>query len=744
MIDRMATFTRISYLKSEISHLKFQISNGRPDAHRRPSLCERTPLRGANGSFVLGVCLLLCVTLAQSTSAQLIAHPDQWLDYVYPAGGQQGQTIEVEFGGVGGLAGANKVLVEGPPGITVTDVVAKSGGLVTAKLAIAADAPTGRRTLRVAGGTSGLTNNRPFFVGAMAETREVDPNDSLDKPQDVTIPVIVNGRLEKTLDVDCFRLQGKAGQSLVCAIAAHGIDSSVRQSFQRGFLDTSLELLDASGQVVAEAEDTLGLDPILNVKLPAHGAYTVRVKAVAYQGAPSAVYRLTLGEVPYITSLFPAGGKRGETIEVELAGPNVPPGTRQKVTIPAADKFPLQDVTIAQAGAPPHSLPFVRGDFPESLEREPNQERAAANLLAVNSTVNGRFETPGDEDWYRLTLAKGQGVILQTLAQRHLRAPVDTLIEMFDATGKKLAQDDDASRFMGQAWHDFESVDSLLVLSAPADGDYFVRLTNGSGVYGPASVYRLSAEPYGPDFALFQWPDAVPIWGPGTTATFLVQVFTWGGLDGDVQLTVEGLPAGWKSGLATLPSSYHKIYANSYIGGHVLMTITAPADAAIGTIAPFRVVGRAMHDGKTIEHEPQCLTLYGNSHNDRMFLRYSRSAQVAIAPPLGWRIETPITELTVPFGGTTEIPVKVERTGENKGDIGLAIDGTTVFAGCAWKSPTTLPAGQSEIKLPFTPAADWKPGTYTIVVSRSWASDLRSGRPGPCTPAIKLVILPPK
>ena len=39
-----------------------------------------------------------------------------------------------------------------------------------------------------------------------------------------------------------------AGTSRVSS--AHGIDSSVRQSYHRGFLDTSLELLDASGNSV--------------------------------------------------------------------------------------------------------------------------------------------------------------------------------------------------------------------------------------------------------------------------------------------------------------------------------------------------------------------------------------------------------------------------------------------------------------------------------------------------------------
>jgi pre-peptidase len=689
------------------------------------------------------VALWLTAIVIHDAAAQALQHPSPYLDYIYPAGGNPGQTIELELGGLNGFEGADRLLIDGPPGISVEEVQKPTHDTVKARIKIAPDAAPGRRLVRVAGGSAGLTNERPFFVGKLPELIETEPNNTSDQPQQVAIPAVINSRLQAKLDIDCFRFEGKAGQSIVAAVLAHGMDSTVRESFNKGFLDTSLELLDAQGQILAAAEDTVGLDPVVNLKLPADGTYIVRVKAVAYAGARSAVYRLTLGEVPYVTSVFPSGGQRGQTIGVELDGPNVPAGTMQKVTIAADNPFPLQDLLPEFPGDGSQVLTLVRGDLPESRENEPNNDRTTAGSLPLNSTANARFEQPADEDWYRFTAESGKGVILQTLAQRHLRAPVDTAIEIYDASGKKLAENDDGQLFMGQVWHDFESADSRLVFQPPTAGEYFIRVTNGSGIFGKQSIYRLTLTPLTPDFAVFQWPDAVSIWGANNTASFITQVFTWGGLDSDVEIRVEGLPTGWQSSVSFLPAEYLKIYTNTYIGNQALVTITSPKDAAVGTIVPIRVVAKATHEGKTIERVAQSMTLYGNSHNDRMFLRPSRGARAVVAPPLGCRLETSVTELTVPHGGTAEIPVRVEYLGEVKGSFGLGIDGSTVAAGTGWKAPTTLAAGQTEIKLPLTVSPEWRPGTYTIVVSRWWSADIRAGRPGPCTPAIKLTIQPP-
>src|SRR5262249_29889519 len=163
----------------------------------------------------------------------------------------------------------------------------------------------------------------------------------------------------------------------------------------------------------------------------------------SYKGAANAVYRLTIGDVPYPTSVFPPGGRVGSKVTVEFAGPNVRAGTKAEVTIAADEAVPGQAGSLEGPTQGLLHLPPIRGEFPEVAEAEPNNDREHAQPLKIPMTANGRFLEPGDVDWYRITLAKGKGVLLRTTAQRHLRSPVDTLLEVFDAAGRKLAENDD-------------------------------------------------------------------------------------------------------------------------------------------------------------------------------------------------------------------------------------------------------------------------------------------------------------
>jgi hypothetical protein len=69
----------------------------------------------------------------------------------------------------------------------------------------------------------------------------------------------------------------------------------------------------------------------------------------------------------------------------------------------------------------------------------------------MNSTVNGRFEQPADEDWYRFKAEAGKGVIFQTLAQRHLRCRL-IRPSKFTTRPARTAENDDGSLFMGQVY----------------------------------------------------------------------------------------------------------------------------------------------------------------------------------------------------------------------------------------------------------------------------------------------------
>lgn len=678
----------------------------------------------------------MALLAGRPAASQTLGYNDPSLYSIYPAGGQQGQSVAVELRGVNGLADAKDIVIDGPPGVTVSDVKAVDAKLVQATLTIAPDAPLGRRLVRVVGSLAGgLSNFRQFLVGPLPEVVEQEPNNTPEAPQDVTTPAVINGRINPTLDIDCYRFQATAGQQIVAAVLAHRMDAFL--DVRGGFLDTSLELVDSAGAIVAASDDALGRDPLISVTVPADGRYMVRVSTLGYKGSDHAVYRLTLGEVPYPTAVFPVDGRRGSQVEVELSGPNVPQGTKRTVTIGGEGNYPIQWLVDPQSGA---DLPLMRSDLPGILESEPNDKADQATPLGLPAMVNGRFLAAGDEDWYRLRLAKGQGVLLKTVAQRLLGSPVDTVLEVYNAEGKQLAANDDGAYFANECTHDFNATDSWLELKAKADGEYLVRVRDQSGSSGPGACYLLSAEPLVPDFALYQWPDGVPVWGPGTTAAFVVQLMHWGGLEGELEARIEGLPEGWQGSVLHISQARYGPYKPPY-GYKMLMTITAPPDAERGTAYPFRVIGRVEHDGHAIEHEAHYLTLYGNSHNDRMHLRDSPKARVALAGPQDSWLETDVMQIDLRVGEMVEIPVRIHRREGSKATIGLVANGPTVSAGCGWGSPITLGAEASEFRLPLK-VGEQPPGHYSIVVARSWASDLRNGRPGPCTPLIQLNLLP--
>lgn len=686
---------------------------------------------------------MLFVCLAAAAQAQVVSYPDPTLHYIYPAGARQGTMVKVRLGHMPVLTGAKEIVIDGPPGITAADL-ARTGDEFGATLTIAPDALPGRRLLRVLGGSSGLTSFRYFFVGRLPELIEKESNDTPATAEVVALPAVVNGRIQADLDVDCFAFEVRAGEQITAAVLAHGMDSAEYSgggTAASGFVDITLELLDEQGKIMAAASDTLGLDPVLEFQAPAAGRYAVRLQSTSLRGSLASVYRLTLGDIPYPTHVFPAGGRRGEQVQVEVGGLHLTEPLRQAVSV-AQESFRVQYLADMSATSDGRDLPLVRGDHLEVVEAEPNNDATHSQSLELPVTANGRFESAGDEDWYRLSLQKGETVLLDVMAERVLRSPIDTLLEVYDAAGKKLAENDDGRLFArpNHCDNDFSSADSWLQFKATADGEYRIRLTNQGGTPGPRAIYRLTATPLTPDFLLDAWPDAVPVWGPGATACFVVEMRHFGGLKSEIQIRVEGLPERWLGSTVRLSPPLFETYQPPN-GLKVLLAVTAPADAEIGTMAPLRVIGRAEQDGTVIEHEARYLTLYGNSHNDGMLLRASPAARAVVAPPLDCRLSTAVRELSARRGETIQVPIKIERSKAGT-PLGLVVNGPTVAVGCGMAPPTMVSGMQDEFLLPLTINREAALGRRSIVVARSWSSDLRSGRPGPCTQMIELDVLP--
>jgi hypothetical protein len=116
-------------------------------------------------------------------------------------------------------------------------------------------------------------------------------------------------------------------------------------------------------------------------------------------------------------------------------------------------------------------------------EKEPNDSRAAAQEVAVNSAVAGTTDGNG-QDLFRFAVRQGQRVTLDCQAGK-LDSEVDACLSVVAADGAVLATNSD-----------YHGRDPLIHFSAPADGEYFVEVHDLS--YRGGFPYRLaiSNQPY--------------------------------------------------------------------------------------------------------------------------------------------------------------------------------------------------------------------------------------------------------
>jgi hypothetical protein len=118
-----------------------------------------------------------------------------------------------------------------------------------------------------------------------ASAVEAEPN-SLEAPQEITPPLSLTGRLDSRSDVDAFRFPAKKDQRLLLRVASRALGQP---------LDPTLRVIDATGKVVTEADDSNnGRDAELTFMPPADGDYRVIVGDLNRQGGPQAVYLLTV------------------------------------------------------------------------------------------------------------------------------------------------------------------------------------------------------------------------------------------------------------------------------------------------------------------------------------------------------------------------------------------------------------------------------------------------------------------
>jgi len=649
--------------------------------------------------------------------------PQPLLSHVFPAGAQRGKTIEATVFGTN-LPGASAVRITGP-GVAAKVLQAEKPDAVRIAVTIAPDADLGERDLRVLT-AGGVSNRCRFMVGELPEVNEVEPNNEKTQAQQLpALPVLVNGQLLDT-DRDYFRFAAKGGQMLVCALQGRSLLPYIPDAVP-GWLDACLTVYDSDGRELVTVDDyRLGPDPVLVFAVPKDGEYVLEVRDILFRGRPSFVYRLSIGALPFATSLFPLGAQRNTVAAVELRGVNLPAATLDLAC--GVDSPPRRLMGLSAQSSAWNLLPFAAGDVPEIRETEPNDTLAQANRVPVPVTINGRIDRRGDNDYFIFTAQAGQALVMEVHARR-LGSPLDSILYLYNAAGQELARNDDWVDPDPSMALEVQHVDSRLVYTFPAAGDYVLRIKDAQLHGGEEYAYRLSIAPPRPDFAVLVSPDN-PRLGKGDTAVLNVRAVRKDAFSGEIRVTARDLPPGFAACEAVIPAGQET----------ARLTVTAPPAAANGivvpTLAATGLLGKDLLLRTALPAE-EVMQAFSIKHNVP-----TKELALAVIEPVLLTLSTgvaPERPLEVRQESEVQVMVKAVRLGGAKGDVALSLDGPP--PGVTIKTaPAVIPADKEEIALVLGVAKQTPAVTHNVFLTGT----LNTGKETATrfAPAVPLKVLP--
>ena len=469
------------------------------------------------------------------------------------------------------------------------------------EVTIAPDAQPGERELRL-GTLRGLSNPLVFHVGQLPEVcRKPMTTASLqvlgkedlalrkrpaaEMEERITLPCTVNGQIASG-ELNRYRFAARKDQRLVITTQARSLIPYIADAVP-GWFQPVLTIYDAKGKEVAYDDDyRFKPDPTILYQVPEDGDYAVVINDAIYRGREDFVYRITIGEVPFVTSLFPLGGRASAAPAIRMKGWNL---DQAELTPPEEAAGPgIYRLTASRQGFVSNPLPFALGTLPESFDKEPNNTPAQAQTVKLPVVINGRMDQPGDWDVFRFTAKSNETVVAEVYARR-LDSPLDSVLKLTDAKGRLLVFNDDCEDLAAGA--NTHHADSYLTARLPADGTYYVHLGDTARNAGEEYAYRLRISAPQPDFALRVVPSSVSLRSKNSTP-LSVHVIRRDGFTGPIKLSLKNPPAGFSAAPISLS------------GTQAVARLTLKTDL-VATQEPVNLslVGTAKIEGQDVTHE---------------------------------------------------------------------------------------------------------------------------------------------
>ncbi|MBI5821704.1 MAG: PPC domain-containing protein [Verrucomicrobia bacterium] len=472
--------------------------------------------------------------------------------------------------------------------------------LAVCNITVAPDAEPGQRELRLVT-AGGISNPLVFHVGQMQEFSEPASKSIAQqvsavariasarntKPKtvmSVTLPAVVNGQILPG-EVDRFRFNATKGQKLVIAVNAQQLIPYISDAVP-GWFQATLSLYDSQGKEMAYTDDfRFNPDPVIYYEVPADGEYVVEIKDSIFRGREDFVYRITIGETPFITSIFPLGGPAGEKTTVQLKGWNLPVTS---LTLDDSHKTPgIYPLSVRKDNHVSNFMPFAVNTLPECLAEKSRGGKSHAQRVTLPIIINGRIAKSDDSNVFCFDGKAGQEIVAEVMARR-LNSPLDSVLKLTDATGNQIAfNDDNTDRGAGLTTH---HADSYLTATLPKDGTYLLYISDTQHKGGPEYGYRLRISAPQPDFALRVVPSSLNA-RTGNSVSATVYALRKDGFSEPVSILLKDAPPGFKLDKVLIPANTNQVKI-------ALTTPLAPQDEP----ATLKLEGRATVNGSEIVH----------------------------------------------------------------------------------------------------------------------------------------------
>ncbi len=213
-------------------------------------------------------------------------------------------------------------------------------------------------------------------VSTFGNELESEPNNTKETATGYygSLPIALNGVIEKKNDADWFRFTAKKGQALDLAVYARRLRSPI---------DSAMDIYDAKGVRIDGNDDAVGADSALKFNPPADGEYLLRVRDQFENGGAEFTYRIEISpQQPTVVMSIPQVARNDSQ-------------SRQFITVPRGGRFATMmsakranfagDVNFQIADLP-SGVKLIADVLPGKQEQEPLVFEAASD-----APITGKF-----------------------------------------------------------------------------------------------------------------------------------------------------------------------------------------------------------------------------------------------------------------------------------------------------------------------------------------------------------------